>query len=60
MGVVYKACQYTLNRFVALKVMPSPAADGGSIIHSFHRFKREARLLSLLSHPNVVAVYDFY
>ena len=46
MGAVYKACQYILNRIVALKVMPPRAADGGSI--SFHRFKREARLLATI------------
>jgi serine/threonine-protein kinase len=59
MGAVFKGRQYSLNRIVALKVMRPRAADGGSIIHSFHRFKREARLLARLSHRNVVAVYDF-
>jgi serine/threonine protein kinase len=58
MGAVFKGRQYSLNRIVALKVM-QPAADRGSIIHGFHRFKREARLLARLSHRNVVGVHNF-
>jgi serine/threonine protein kinase len=58
MGAVYKGRQYSLNRIVALKVMPQ-APDDGSIIHRFQRFKREARSLARLSHRNVVGVYDF-
>ena len=57
MGAVYKAHQCNLNRIVALKVMPQ-APDDGSIIHRFQRFKREARSLARLSHPNVVAIYE--
>ncbi|HLW36326.1 MAG TPA: hypothetical protein VKS98_11775, partial [Chthoniobacterales bacterium] len=45
MGTVYKAWQWNPNRFVALKVMRPPAADGATINQRFHRFKREARLL---------------
>lgn len=56
MGAVYKGRQYSRNRIVALKVMQPRAADRGSIIHGFHRFKREARLR--LSHRNVVGVYN--
>jgi serine/threonine protein kinase len=59
MGAVYKAWQWNPNRIVALKVMPAAAADGGTINQRFHRFKREARLLKQLSHPNVVTVHDF-
>jgi serine/threonine protein kinase len=59
MGAVYKAWQWNPNRIVALKVMPPTAADGGTINQRFHRFKREARLLKQLSHPNVVTVHDF-
>lgn len=58
MGAVFKGRQYSLNRIVALKVM-QPAADRGSIIHGFQRFKREAQSLARLSHRNVVGVYDF-
>jgi serine/threonine protein kinase len=59
MGAVYKGRQCSLNRIVALKVMQLRAADRGSIIQGFQRFKREARLLAQLSHRNVVGVYDF-
>ena len=59
MGAVFKAHQCDLNRIVALKVMPPTAADGGTINQRFHRFKREARLLKQLSHPNLVTVHDF-
>ncbi len=56
MGAVYKARQPALDRLVALKVLPSSAAvDAGFA----ERFVREARALAKLSHPNIVAVYDF-
>src|SRR5579864_4309726 len=54
MGAVYKARQPHLDRFVALKVLPSETGAG-----SAERFSREARALARLSHPNIVAVYDF-
>ncbi|MBC8097154.1 MAG: serine/threonine protein kinase, partial [Akkermansiaceae bacterium] len=56
MGAVYKARQPALDRFVALKILaprPGNELDFGS------RFSREARALARLSHPNIVAVYDF-
>jgi serine/threonine protein kinase len=59
MGAVFKGRQCSLNRIVALKVMQPRAADRGSIIHGFQRFKREAQSLARLSHRNVVGVYDF-
>jgi serine/threonine protein kinase len=59
MGAVFKGRQYSLNRIVALKVMQPRAADRGSIIDGYHRFKREPQLLKKLSHRNVVGVYDF-
>jgi serine/threonine protein kinase len=59
MGAVYKVRQYSRNRIVALKVMQPRAADRGSIIDGYHRFKREAQLPKKLSHRNVVGVYDF-
>src|SRR5262245_17326914 len=56
MGAVYKARQPGLDRPVALKILPpSVAADPAFA----ERFTREARALAKLSHPNIVAVYDF-
>jgi serine/threonine protein kinase len=55
MGVVYEAEQASLGRRIALKVLPRTPATLPMLIE---RFKREARLLSTLSHPNVVTVFD--
>src|SRR5215469_2817544 len=56
MGAVYKARQPALDRFIALKVLPSAFAnDPGFAV----RFNREARALARLNHPNIVTVYDF-
>ena len=56
MGAVYKARQPALDRWVALKILPSQTSDDP---HPMARFNREARALARLSHPNIVAVYDF-
>lgn len=56
MGFVYKARQPKLDRFVALKILPSELSAEPQFIG---RFNREARALARLSHPNIVAVYDF-
>ena len=56
MGIVYKARQKQLDRLVALKILsPTIARDPAFA----ERFAREARALALLSHPHIVAVYDF-
>lgn len=56
MGVVYKARQLDLERIVALKIMsPVLAADP----EFAKRFNGEAKVLALLSHPNIVQVFDF-
>jgi hypothetical protein len=56
MGAVYKARQSGLDRLVALKILPQ---EIGSDPAFAERFTREARALARLSHPNIVAVYDF-
>jgi serine/threonine protein kinase len=56
MGAVYKARQPGLDRLVALKILPTRA---GTDTGFAERFNREARALAKLSHPNIVAVYDF-
>ena len=56
MGVVYKARQKTLNRFVALKLL-APERVGDT--RFAERFTREAQALAALNHPNIVTIYDF-
>lgn len=56
MGVVYKARQPALDRFVALKILPPADALTPDFLE---RFRREARALAKLSHPNIVMVHDF-
>ena len=56
MGAVYKARQPTLDRFVAVKILPPIPDDEMGFTE---RFRREARAMAKLSHPHIVAVYDF-
>jgi TPR repeat protein/tRNA A-37 threonylcarbamoyl transferase component Bud32 len=56
MGVVYKARQPRLGRFVALKVL---AREKEKEPRFAERFTREAQALARLNHPNIVTVYDF-
>ena len=56
MGVVYKARQKTLNRFVALKLL-APERVGDDRFAA--RFTREAQALAALNHPNIVTIHDF-
>jgi tRNA A-37 threonylcarbamoyl transferase component Bud32 len=56
MGIVYKARQPKLDRFVALKILSQSLA---SDVTFTERFTREGRLLAKLSHPNIVTVHDF-
>ena len=57
MGAVYLARQISLNRLVAIKILPAGLDDG---FNNFaERFKNEAQAMAQLSHPGIVAVYDF-
>lgn len=57
MGAVYKGRHRTLDRVVAIKILP-PEVDGRDRSYA-ERFKNEARAMARLSHPNIVTVYDF-
>ena len=56
MGAVYQARQPTLDRIIALKVLPPQTAGDPGFAE---RFNREARALARLNHPNIVAIHEF-
>ena len=56
MGEVYRARDTTLDRDVALKLLPGEIADDPA---RRARFEQEAKAVAALSHPNILAIYEF-
>ena len=56
MAAVYKAYQASMERYVAVKVLPRHLAESDEFIA---RFQREARMLAQLQHPHILPVFDY-
>jgi serine/threonine protein kinase len=56
MGEVYRAIDSTLEREVAVKVLPEAVADDPDRLA---RFEREAKTVARLAHPNILEIWDF-
>jgi hypothetical protein len=58
MGAVFLAREHALDRLVAIKVLP-PETAGGATSEGRERFRREARTVAKLQHPNIVPLHAF-
>jgi len=56
MAAVYKAFQPAMERYVAIKVLPRNMSSSDEFVE---RFRREARMLARLQHPNILSVFDY-
>src|SRR4051812_32083849 len=56
MATVYRAIQTSLNREVAVKILPSHFANDPTFVE---RFKQEAVAIANLRHPNILAIFDY-
>ncbi|RLC77101.1 MAG: hypothetical protein DRI81_09080 [Chloroflexi bacterium] len=56
MATVYRAYQHQLERWVAIKIMQATEASGKSFLT---RFRREAKAIAALRHPNILTIYDY-
>lgn len=59
MGAVYKGRQTTLDREVAIKLLPETLTQGADDLNYAARFVQEARAMARLDHPAIISVYDF-
>ncbi|WP_395735088.1 serine/threonine-protein kinase, partial [Prosthecobacter sp.] len=58
MGAVYKARQKSLDRLVAIKILPPESLDDVAL-NNKGRFKNEALALAKMNHPNIVSVHEY-
>lgn len=56
MGTYYRACQPKLNRLAAVKILPVDPDTDAELIE---RFKKEAKAMARLNHPNIIGIYEF-
>ncbi len=59
MGAVYKARQKSLDRIIALKILPPQISRDANAAGFAQRFTHEAQALAKLNHPHIVTIYDF-
>ncbi|HEX5363758.1 MAG TPA: protein kinase [Gallionella sp.] len=59
MGVVYEAFDPLIERTVAIKTILKSSIDKSEVEEAFNRFRREARAAGRLSHPKIVAIYEY-